>query len=267
MGQGPIGLGYARRAMPLPDEAVVQSLLTRVRRLADSLGGGQLQERPWHYLDILALFDRCRSLLGAIQLLLQRGFPHEALMLGRPLLTDSLALAELAAADERRRAELVIGWELASVADLRGTNVEGEAQGHDVQEQVAGLDSLRAWLEEYGRNQGVRPKHWKPDADVKTLATKHGREDEYLDLRVVQQFVHGSTFATAQRYSTRENPVIVGGADVETESWAFAAGGSAAQAGLHAARAICTILDLEEPAELTGLLSEVEAMAEQAKTP
>jgi hypothetical protein len=68
---------------------------------------------------VLALFDRCRSLLGAIRLLLAHGFVHEAVMLGRSLFTDSLMLAEYASADERRRVELVIGWSIASLGGRR----------------------------------------------------------------------------------------------------------------------------------------------------
>jgi hypothetical protein len=249
----------------IPDNAAVQSLLTRAGRLVGSLGGGQLRELPRHYLEILALFDRCRSLLGAVQLLLRSGFPEEAMMLGRPLLTDSLALAELAAADEKRRAELAIGWELATIADLRGANLEGKAQGHDVEEQLSGLDRYRAWWEEYASSRGLHPKHWQPDADAKRLATRHGREDEYLDLRMLHHFVHGSTFATAQRYSTRDGLVVMVGGPAAKEEWAYAAGGSAAQSALYAARAICTILEIDEPPELAALIAEVDAMAEQAK--
>jgi len=51
-------------------------------------------EVPRHYLDFLALFDRCRSMLGAVRLLLEHDASHEAIVLCRPLLTDSLALAE-----------------------------------------------------------------------------------------------------------------------------------------------------------------------------
>jgi hypothetical protein len=68
---------------------------------------------------VLALFDRCRSLLGAIRLRLAHGFVHEAVMLGRSLFTDSLMLAEYASADERRRVELVIGWSIASLGGRR----------------------------------------------------------------------------------------------------------------------------------------------------
>lgn len=253
--------------MPIPDDAAVQSLLTRVGRLVASIGGGELRELPRHYLEILALFDRCRSLLGAVQLLLQKGFPHEAMMLGRPLLTDSLALAELAAANEHRRAELAIGWELATLADLRGAMLEGKAQGQDMDEQLEAIDIYRGQLEEYARRNGFGMKFWKPDDQAKGLATNHGRADEYLDLRMLHHFVHGSTFATAQRYSSRDGAIIIGGPAVERTSWAFAAGGSAAQSGLYAARAICTILDVEEPPELELLIGEVDAMAEQAKTP
>jgi hypothetical protein len=78
--------------------------MREVADLVDRVGAGERTERIWHELEILALFDRCRSLHRAVLVLLSHdGFVHEAVMLGRPLFTDSLALAELAAVDEKRR--------------------------------------------------------------------------------------------------------------------------------------------------------------------
>jgi len=77
-----------------------------------------------------------------------------------------------------------------------------------------------------------------------------------------------STFATVERYSKRDVDVIlIGGAAAETENWALAAGGSAAQSALYATRAICTILGIEEPGEVAVLLAEGDAMAEEAREP
>jgi hypothetical protein len=87
-------------------DAEIGGVLKRVRRLLGSIGGGEIRELLTHYVGIIALFDRSRNLFAAIHVLLREGFPHEAMILARPLLTDSLALQELAAADEERRRSL-----------------------------------------------------------------------------------------------------------------------------------------------------------------
>jgi len=92
-------------------------------------------ERPVHERKIMALFDRCRSRFGAVRLLAKveaPDFGQQATVLARPLITESLMLMELAAADETRRVELVVGWELATLDDLEGLWREGQARGHDV---------------------------------------------------------------------------------------------------------------------------------------
>jgi hypothetical protein len=138
------------------DDARFLDLLTRVSQAIGAIGGGeQLVKR--HDLEVWAFFDRCRSLLDAIRLLIANGFPHEAVMLVRPLFTDSLALTELAAVDIRRGTELVVGWELYSLAELRGILLEYGAQGLDVADFLADTDTRRAEVEKYGRDRGVDP--------------------------------------------------------------------------------------------------------------
>jgi hypothetical protein len=56
-------------------------------------------------------------------------FGQEATALGRSLITESLMLMELAAADETRRVELVVGWELATSTTWRGFGARGKLEG------------------------------------------------------------------------------------------------------------------------------------------
>jgi hypothetical protein len=63
-------------------DARVLKLIHDVADLVDQIGAGRA-ERVWHELEILALFDRCRSLHRATLLLLEQGFVHEAVMLDR----------------------------------------------------------------------------------------------------------------------------------------------------------------------------------------
>ena len=101
-------------ARMLDDE--VKTLLGEAAKMGGALGDGETVERPRHHLEIMAIFDRCRALFGAIWLLADKGFGQEALLLLRALTTDSLMLMELAAVSEKRRIEIVVGWSLAGLA-------------------------------------------------------------------------------------------------------------------------------------------------------
>jgi hypothetical protein len=261
--------------MSQDDQAVrdlkpVLDRMTRVSLLAGSLGGGATSERPRHDLEVLGLFDRCRSLLGAVRLLLAHNFVHEAVMLGRPLFTDSLALAEFAAVDARRRGELVVGWALGGLADLEGIVRHASSPSEDASdEQLFDLGPRRAELEAYARRHGFSTKHWRPDDHAKTLAEKHGRGGEYAALLITHQFVHGSANAVSQRYSkATDDTVAIGGPAAQLEVWASDAGNFASYSTLHAARAACKIFGWAEPSELAELLAAcvAEMDGEQATT-
>jgi hypothetical protein len=113
-------------------------------------------------------------------------------MLGRPLFTDSLALPEFAAVDERRRGELVVGWASGSLSELEAIIRHAHSPGEDVSDELVALGRRRAGLEAYARSNGFGTKQWRPDDHAKTLAEKHGRGEEYAALLVTHQFVHGS---------------------------------------------------------------------------
>jgi Family of unknown function (DUF5677) len=235
-------------------------LVAEIGEVAGRLGGGEVRESPRHHLEILALYDRCRSTFGAIALLAGQGFGQEAVSLGRSLFTESLMLAELAEADEPRRVELVIGWSIATIDDLEGVLREALADGDDFAEQLEGLTSIRAELEGYARRHDVGTQRWRPNE--KALAQKHDR-DGYGDFRLAHHFVHGSTFAVSQRYTKREDVVWIGG-QARKGPWALPAVLFAAQSLVYAVRSTCTILGLEEPADLDELLNRIEDLGRRA---
>ena len=238
-------------------------LMVAVRKAAAALGDPDPVERPRHSLEMLGLVDRCKSLFAATHLLLERGFVHEAVILDRPLFTDSLFLAEYASVDEQRRVELVIGWSKASIASLESLFRDGAADAQTLAARRTQSAARHKELEEYARRHNARSKRWQPDEHAKDLAIKHGREDGFRTLVVVQQFVHGATSATAGRYSkVAEDTVEVGGPAVDLDSWAEAAGLFAADSMLHATRAACRIFDWQEPLELDDLFQQVERAAE-----
>ena len=240
------------------DEASAQ-LVDEVAAAAANVVGGRKVERPLHDLEILALFDRCCSTFGAVRLLAkveEFDFGQEAGALARSMITESLMLQELAAADETQRVELVVGWELLTLDDLEGLWREAEARGQDVNAQLEASAGAKAWWEAYARERGAGTRRWR--VNEKQLADRHGRED-YLSFRMMHHFVHGSTFATAQRYSQVEDVYVIGGPSID-KGWGKASALQSASCLVYATRAICTIFGWEQPAELDDLHERIEAM-------
>ena len=235
----------------------IRDLLTQTSTVAGSIG---LEgERARHEVDIGALFDRCRSTFGAIRVLLSYSFVHEAVILARPLFTDSLVLAELAAASEERRVEIVAGWMLKGSFEAEMLFEKMDAAGRDVAEQLQTVAEFRRSVERYARRHGVGTAHWEPNE--KNLADRHGRADEYLDYQVTHQFVHGTADAIRQRYSPDESGgLVTGGSAAVLEPWAAPIAVFATYSMLLASRHTCRVLDLPEPSELQQLFAEVERL-------
>jgi hypothetical protein len=245
-------------------EKSARDLLTQISELAGHLG--HEAERPHHELEIAALFDRCRSTFGAIRLLIGNDFVHEAVMLARPLFTDSLVLAELAASGEARRIELVVGRTLKSYYQIEKLVGKMAAGGDDVAEELRHLAERRRRAERYARYHGVGTSHWEPNE--KNLADVHDRSGEYLDFQITHHFVHGTAAATEQRYSPGAgDEVAVGGPAVDLERWALPTALFAAYSMLLACRHTCRILGLPEPKELDSLFSEVERRRPEVSPP
>jgi hypothetical protein len=250
--------------VPRPD---VTAHLTAISELVRVMG--EQSQMPGYYLDIIALYDRCRSMFGGLRTLLTADFSHEAAALAGPLFVDSLVLAELAAADERRRARLVIGLELQGVRDVEGIILAGNDTPEDAANVAARLASRRAELIEAAGQLGVDAREWSPRDDVEELAKRHGRAEEYVAKLVSDQFVHGSSLARAQRYSSTEEPkeILVGGPHAKVDDWSDGTGLFAATSMLHAARAACSIFSWPEPPEVAELLVESERLSDVPAAP
>jgi hypothetical protein len=130
--------------------------------------------------------------------------------------------------------------------------------------EIAAAKRRRSNLDRYAHNLGLgRTSAWRADDHVKVLASRHGRDGEYIGHLVTQPFVHGSTMATSQRYSVAdETTVQIGGAAAQLEVWARDAGRFASYSTLHAARAVCRIFDWDEPQEIQFLINSIEASPE-----
>jgi hypothetical protein len=244
----------------------VRALADEVSGVIGELGSGEVAELGSHYLDILGIFDRCRSGLGAVRLATKGGFTHEALALGRQIFTESLMLAELAAVSPTERQRIVLGWHLEAIISWEGIFREAELAGKgDHSEELARAAAAKNALRQRAKSAGVKVKTWK--VDEKKLAVKHGRRNEYLDFRVSHHFVHGSSFAVGLRWSrSAEKTYLVGGHAADTGGWAAPALLFATDSALFAARSACSIFGWEDPG-LEALVERLETLAVELREP
>jgi hypothetical protein len=180
-------------------------------------------------------------------------------MLNRPLFTDSLALAELAAADDKRRGSLVVGWVLGSLQQFRAYFLDRRSRGLDVEDDLKALGEREREATKYARDHGYGTKHWQPDDEAKRLADAHRRGGEYGAMLVTGMFVHGLTTATSERYwQTDEGVYVVGGSALTPKPWERDVALFASHSMLLAARAVCVMFGWAEPPELDDLFEKLE---------
>ena len=101
-------------------DADARRLIAEVAEVVGKTLGEAPAEYPRHLVEVFAIYDRFRGLFNAVRLLTDNGMGREALILTRPLFTESLMLLEWASVDDARRVELTAGWALASLDDLKG---------------------------------------------------------------------------------------------------------------------------------------------------
>jgi len=239
-----------------------RELLQEVADMAAAIGDEAPVERFYHLHEVGTLFDRCRGMFAAVLVLLDNGFVQEAAVFCRPMFVDSLALTEIAAADEKRRISLVAGRQLDAIADIEGIFREMQARGDD--EVVKNLEHMaerRRKVEAYARRNDASTRRWDPEDHVKTLADKHGRGDEYVSYRLSHHFVHGSAAITEHRASVDDEDVArIGGPHLDVDIWERPTAVFAAHSLVLACRATCSIFGYDEPKTLEDLLTQIELM-------
>jgi hypothetical protein len=251
-----------RRPMLDPD---VRALVRDLAEIVNTVGGEAVEVPPYLH-DVAALFDRCRGMFNAVLVLLDKGFAHEATILCSPLFVDSLALAEIADADDSRRVGLIVGRRLAALADVDALFRETQAHGDDeVSDALARLADARRSAEELARRHGADATPWQPDDQVERLADSQGRGDEYSAYLTASLFSRGSAAATDERFSVGDDKVIeIGGEAINVESWSTPTALFAAQSVAHACRAPCQVLGYSEPAGLADAIARIEELAADA---
>jgi hypothetical protein len=255
--------------MPQPDVSAVKrkidKLMGDVDQISTMLGEQPVEDPRPAVLNILrsilAIFDRCRSTFAGVRVLLRGDLVHESVILARPLFTDSLVLAELASANETRRADLVVRLILNGINDFENITQEAAANGDDVTDEREWIERQRQEVRAFVAREGLRvPKSWPPAE--KTLAFRHGRRDELLDFRMTHWFVHGSGLVLLQRYTREgEGVVRVGGKAVALEPWRLGTAIFASTSMLYATRAALVIIEREEPPALAAMLDYIDELA------
>jgi hypothetical protein len=245
----------AHDAVPIAD---VLDLMVRVSRAtAFRLQGPRPAEFGVVEAYAVALHVRCHSLLGAAHLLLREGYVHEAAIMGRPLFSDSLLLAELAASDPITQGSLVVGMSLDGIARHEKYLRAREDEGVDVTAERKRLEEGRRGEERLAREHGYSTKHREPDERLDLLAARHGRSSEYSTLLLTHQFVHGATGVVLDRVGRDGEKAVIGTHIAQAKPWVRDFGIFVARSMLHAARALYALLGWTRPPELDALLVEV----------
>jgi hypothetical protein len=224
----------------------LQELASNAFRMTMSHADDQFELSPID-AKILVMYGRIRSLLQAVNILLERNFPEEAVILGRELFTDSLQLAELAAQDSPGRAALVLGMANSELTEWE--NMEREATSLDAEHQTP-----PAMTEEIARRRknikdamerfGVERLRGFPHE--KQLARDHNRQDDLMDFQLAHRLVHRADMAQGLRTRKVGDAMGVYLANADPE-WKAGVAAFAAQSCLHAFRAAGSIFGWTNP--------------------
>jgi hypothetical protein len=241
----------------------IQELASQASRMVISHGDEVFDLSPID-APILVMYGRIRSLTHAINILLARDLPEEAVILGRELFTDSLQLAELARQDPPGRAALVLGMANGTLTEWE--NMEREAASLDPQHQTptamveaiaARRKNIQAGMERFGVERLHRFPH------EKQLARDNDRLDDLMDFQLSHRLIHRADMAQEPRTRKVEDVLGIYLANADQE-WKASVAAFAAQSGLHAFRAAAAIFNWTEPGptEASELLVHLTELAE-----
>jgi hypothetical protein len=241
-----------RRSKP---EIALADYLERVEgRLMTALPMGVEFEGSPVEVEILSWFSRVRGLFSSVRLLVARGHPDEALILGRSIFETSLRLEQLASVEEAERERLVLGSINKSIDDAIGLFVH-EARslqpGEELSDEgVQELEKRRGQIQR--RQQRLGLGELKRFASDKDLAVRFDRKGEYLSFRVAHHTTHGSPLAQHSRTDVTASGVVRVSHRNLDPKWLIGAGTFAAVCALRSMNAVGTIypFDLSGVAEL-----------------
>lgn len=195
------------------DEAIAaikkQVAVDVVRRLREALGNPAEEgvELPTPDAHLLPMYARTRSLFSGISELLEADLAGEAMILARPLFTESLWLQHSAAVGDDRHS-YVLGWVLDSLNRRERLFREGHRVGltEDLLTALKVLGGEREKVRRYMKRHRLVQKKFPNE---KRLAALYGRDEDYWAYEFAHQLVHGSEVAHLWRTERREGLLIV----------------------------------------------------------
>jgi hypothetical protein len=205
--------------------------------------------------EILSWYARTRSLFAATRLLLDAGYPEEAMILTRSVFEASLRLEYLAGESDSGRSALVLREITRSVEAFRRLDQERRRLRPDPDKDKRVDSMINARLKAVQRAQerlGIpRLRRFPGDKD---LARTLGHLDSYFGSRLASEVTHGGHLAQATRMHAAKDELRVFHRNTDARFIA-GVGVAAAEAALYAQRAVVAILDLDV-SETDSLIQE-----------
>jgi hypothetical protein len=233
-----------------PTTELATSLLDKARLIANEVTIPPIPALP-HDSVVSHIFWRSIRLYEGICLLLPRGLPEEAMILGRALFEDAMKLTEIAECGEKRAA-LLLSWENDSLNEKIGLREVAVALGlpppwGDIKE----ANLYRKQLANYLRAHGI--KKLRRFRDVKTASARYGRAHDYWAYCLAHEMVHGSDafFTFRPRNSS---PVLVALRDrTHNPAVIFAVANFSVRSILQAAKAVATVFGPQNTSKIEAL--------------
>ncbi len=248
----------------------VNELLRRTSSLLASRREMPTTTSPRHEAGILALYGRASSLFEAIMILIRRNHPEEAFILGRGLFVESLRLRELADADTTHRVALIAGWVQDSLKGLEDIqlDIERRRTGPADPGFIARLRALRKQSNSYAKRHGV--DRARDFTEVKDMAAKQRRQDEFGDYAFSHDFVHGgfaSHFGRYRQWKEGEDPLLELSITTPDPRAMTAMTAFAVKSAVLAHKATAEVFGWADDTEEELLLKEAERLGREAEHP
>ncbi len=236
--------------------ALVQE--TRTLLLASTPAGVQTTTTPLAH--VLEMWSRTHALFEAVVILVERGFPQEAVILDRALFEVSLRLQELEAAAPDVRLALIFGWVNEGLRESEQLIGEAVRRGLEADpEPIRRLLAERAaTIRRYQQDQGI--KKLKRFLRPKQAAERFGRAAALFDFELASNVVHGSGPGHAFRTSQRPDGTVEILLRILDPEVLGPTAASAAESVLIARRAMVAVAGWPRPEALDDLLGGVRAV-------
>jgi hypothetical protein len=214
----------------------------------------------------MSMYSRVRSLLEAIDILLDAKHAEEAVLLGRALFTKSLHLQELSEADGEGRDALVLDAMNRTATKIVHVDEEALRVGLKTPNETRMREAIQQHRKELQRlQQALRVQRLHRFPEDKDLARKHGRAEEYVSYLFSHGFVHGMGYAPMfRRILVDQDDKMVERLYLRSadQAWIASVAVFAMRSALLAHEATARIFDWREfgarPAQLLRRVSELE---------